>query len=138
MNVLDEENVKQLDTQEGGQLSPRRPQPCDPPAAAPGSHDDLRALPRYQRGQLFDERRVARPVEEEIIDPACERPTNAPRVLLRPRGESQATCRRAVESCETAVGGGAFKLHRTDVVADSANVSKVRQMPATGAALGPE
>src|SRR6516164_4159095 len=104
MNVFDEENVNQLDTQEGGQLSPRRPQPCDPPAAAPSSHDDLLALPREQRNQLFDERRVTRPVEEEIIDAPCERPTNAPRILLWPRGESQATCRRAVESCEKAAG----------------------------------
>src|SRR5438067_2980053 len=126
MNVFDEENVNQPDTQEGGQLSPRRPQPRDPPAAAPGSHNDLLALPRDQRGQLFDERRVTRPVEEEIIDPTCERPTNAPRILLRPRGESQVTCRRAVESCETAVGGGVERLHRSDVVADPATASKVR------------
>src|SRR5262245_51255751 len=82
MNVFDEENVNEPDTQEGGQLSPRRTQTCDPPAAAPGSHDDLLALPWDQRGQLFDERRVTRPVEEEIIDPTCERPTNAPRILL--------------------------------------------------------
>src|SRR5256714_3039477 len=118
MNVFDEENVNQPDTQEGGQLSPRRPQPCDPPAAAPGSHDDLLALPRDQRGQFFDERRVPRPVEEEIVDPTRERPTHAPRILLRPRGESQATCRRAVESCETAVGGKVERLNRTDVVAN--------------------
>src|SRR5262245_53991584 len=126
MNVFDEENVNQPDTQESGQLSPRRPQPCDPPAAASGGHDDLLALLRDQRGQLVDKRRVTRPVEEEIIDPTCKRPTNAPRILLRPRGESQATCRRAVESCETAVGGGVERLHRTDVVADLANGSKVR------------
>src|SRR5207244_740689 len=121
---FDEENVNQPDTQEGGQLSPRRPQSCDPPAAAPGSHDELLALLRDQRGQLFDERRVTRPVEEEIIDPTCEGPTHAPRILLRPRGKSQATCRGAVESSETAVGGGVEMLHRTDVVADPANASK--------------
>ena len=126
MNVFDEENINQPDTQEGGQLSPRRPQPYDPPAAAPGGHDDLLALPPDQRGQLFDERRVTRPVEEEIIDPACERPTNALRILLRPRGESQATCRSAVESCEPAVGGGFEELHGSDVVADPADASKVR------------
>src|SRR5262245_5902161 len=126
MNVLDEENVDRRDTREGGQLSPRRPQPCDPPAAAPGGHDELLALPRGQRGQLFDERRVTRPVEEEIIDPACERPTDAPRVLLRPRGESQATCRGAVEGREAAVGGGLEGPHGTDVVAAPAHASTAR------------
>src|SRR5262249_19218223 len=126
MNVFNEENVNQPDTQEGGQLSSRRPQPCDPPAAAPGSHNDLFALPGEQRGQLFDERRVTRPVEEEIIDSTCERPTHAPRILLRPRGEAQAAYRGAVESGETAVGGGVARLHRTDVVADPAKASKVR------------
>src|SRR5262249_44664672 len=98
---------------EGGQLSPRQPQPLDSPAAAPGGHDDLLALPPHQRRQLIDERRITRPVEEEIIDPACERPTNAPGILLRSRGESQATCRRAVESCETAVAGAVERLHGT-------------------------
>src|SRR5262245_57407169 len=104
MNVFNEENVNQPDTQEGGQLSPRRSQPCDPPATAPRSHDDLVSLPPGHGGHLFDERRVTRPEEEEIIDPTCERPTNAPRILLRPSGESKATCQGAVESCETAVG----------------------------------
>src|SRR5207244_6406288 len=88
MNVFDEENVDHLDAQEAGELSPRRPHPFDSPAAASGSHYDLLAFPPNQRGQLSDKRRVARPVEEEIIDPAGERPPNATRMLLRPRGES--------------------------------------------------
>jgi hypothetical protein len=46
--------------------------------------------------------------------------------LLGPRGESQATDWGAVQSGETAVGGGVERLHRNDVVADPANASKVR------------
>ena len=65
------------------------------------------------------------PFPAEIIDPTCERPPNAPRILLRPRGEPQATSRTTVESGETAVGGGVERPHRTDVVDDSANASKV-------------
>jgi hypothetical protein len=55
MNVFDEENVYQRVTQKGGQLSPRCPQPRDSPAAATRSHDELFALPRDHRGQLFNE-----------------------------------------------------------------------------------
>src|SRR5438093_3717605 len=106
MDVFDEENVKPVDTEECGQLSPRCPQLCDPPAAASSSHDDLFALPQGQRGQLFDKGRIARPVDEEIIDPTGERATNALRNPLRPRGESQATDRGAVESGEAAAGDG--------------------------------